>query len=76
MSLSSVPTGFFGGTLHPIPPTLELLVAADGAGELSLAGAWPSGLPSGLEIWLQYLVADASVVWGITLSNTVRGTAP
>ena len=37
----------------------------------------PAGVPSGLQAWLQVGLFDASVpVYGASLSNAVRSTAP
>jgi hypothetical protein len=76
LSLSSAPQSFFGGTIHPLPPTTEFLLACDGAGALSLGGTWPSGVPAATDIWFQYLVGDPSVPPQITLSNGVQATTP
>ena len=37
---------------------------------------WPPGLPTGSEVWFQFLVEDGSTAAGITLSNGVRATTP
>lgn len=76
LSFSSSPQGFFGGTLHATPVTNQFLFGADGAGEVSVATTWPVGVPAGTDAWFQFLAADPSVVWGITLSNALKVTTP
>jgi hypothetical protein len=41
LSVASTPLPYFGGTVHPFPPTTGFLLAANGSGELSIGGAWP-----------------------------------
>jgi hypothetical protein len=76
LSFTSVPLGYFGGTIHAIPPTNQFLLPTNGSGALSIGGVWPPGLPADLCIWFQYLVDDPSVVGGIGLSNAVKATTP
>jgi predicted outer membrane repeat protein len=75
-SLASAPVAAFGGVVHPIPAVVELLVSAEPSGTLSLSAAWPTGFPPGTQVWFQFLLQDASVPKGITLSNGVRATTP
>jgi hypothetical protein len=75
-SLQSNPVNFFGGTIHPLPTLNQLFFFANFLGSLQLQTAWPAGVPSGTQIWFQFLLDDASVIHGITLSNAVKATTP
>ena len=76
LSLSSTPLNKFGGTIHALPVALELLLSSDPGGANSLSATWPAGVPSGAEMWFQYLTKDVSSSFDITLSNAVKATAP
>ncbi|MHC5212376.1 MAG: choice-of-anchor Q domain-containing protein [Planctomycetota bacterium] len=76
VSFQSVPQDLLGGTIHALPFALELPLFADGSGMLPLSSTWPQGLPAGTQIWFQFLLADATVTPGITLSNALRATTP
>ncbi len=71
----STPFALAGGTMHVFPYTAQLLYAATPAGTLDLATTWPASLPSGFEVWIQFLVQDASVPDGFTLSNALHAGA-
>ncbi|HZL99349.1 MAG TPA: FG-GAP-like repeat-containing protein [Planctomycetota bacterium] len=76
VSLSSTPAPFKCGTLVPVPPAFQLLLATNGAGGLPLGWAsWPVGL-SGASLWFQYAIADGAAVCGTALSNALRGDVP
>ncbi len=66
---------FKGGVLVP---TTDIVVpgTTTPAGELALSPAMPPGLPSGTEIRLQFLVADAGAPVGVSLSNAMLMTVP
>ena len=59
----------------PLPETLEAL-ATDADGKASHTYAWPSGMPTGTEIYYQVRVVDPGGSAGEALSNTIRATAP
>jgi len=65
-----------GGTVHAFPFNNQLLVFANGSGEFSAATTWPAGIPTGTSTWFQFVVQDASVPAGLTLSNGLLATAP
>jgi hypothetical protein len=76
VSLSSAPAPFKCGTLVPVPVALQLTLATNGTGALSLAwGAWPNGL-SGASLYFQYAIADGAAVCGTALSNALRADVP
>ncbi len=76
LSFSSLPTAYFGGTIHAFPPNSQFLRFTDGEGTWSQSLVWPAGLPSGVDLWLQFLAQDLSTVHGITLSNAVTAATP
>lgn len=58
-------------------PSLDLLLAGlptDAAGELTLAGSWPAGIPAGVHFWVQAWTVDAVAPAGLSASNAVRAT--
>jgi hypothetical protein len=67
---------FKGGTLVPAPDVVLAGLGTDGAGALSLSLALPVGVPSGLALLFQVLVADAAAPHGVALSNAVMAQAP
>jgi hypothetical protein len=77
VSLASTPTPFKGGTLVPVPPVLTLPLATNGSGGIPLAWAsWPSGLPPGTTLYVQYAIADAGAAADTALSNALQGVTP
>ena len=77
ISLTSTPVNAFGGTIHAFPPNTEFLFPANGAGEFSAASLWPTGIPSGTNLYFQFLIGDATALpWGISLSNGLQATTP
>ena len=76
LSFSSVPFAALGGTVHATPFSNQFLFVADGAGAVSLGITWPAGLPVGTEAWFQFFAADASVIYGLTVSNGLKATTP
>ena len=66
----------FGGTIHALPFSDEVLLGTNTHGFFSGSTQWPDGLPSGTEAWFQFLVEDPSVIFGITLSNGLKATTP
>ena len=76
LAFSSTPAPALGGTLHATPYDLQLVFTTSARGSLDLATTWPTGVPVGTELWVQFVVADASVPAGLVLSDAVRGTTP
>ena len=75
IGLSAITAPFKGGTMFPAPDVL-LLVNNDGNGEINLAGPWPSGVPTGTEIFWQVWSQDVSGPNGFSASNGVKTIAP
>jgi hypothetical protein len=70
------PIQALGGTVHTFPFGSQLLFFSNASGGFSAAASWPPGIPPGTEAYFQFFVDDPSVIWGLTLSNAVRGTTP
>ncbi len=62
-----------GGTLVPNPDLLIVLVTPPG-GSLTLNSNWPSGLPLGFEVYLQWWIQDAGGPQGWSATNALVGT--
>lgn len=75
ISFSSTPLVALGGTVHAFPQNVQLIFLSGASGALSLSTSWPPGIPSGVDLWLQFLVQDTSVPDGIILSNAVSATS-
>jgi hypothetical protein len=76
IALASAPFPKFGGTLHAVPPVVEIPLAAGGTGGIALEAPFPTGVPPGTELTFQFLCQDASVPPGLVLSNGLLGTVP
>jgi hypothetical protein len=58
-------------------PSLALIgLATSPTGTVPLSFTWPSGIPSGTSIVLQYAIQDPLAVKGVALSNGLEGTTP
>lgn len=75
-SLVSVPFPVAGGVLYANPNVSEILIPLDPAGEFHAAFPWFSGVPSGLSLHFQFLIQDTSRVYGFSMSNGLKATAP
>ena len=70
---------FYCGTLVPAfasPDGLFVTLFTNGAGEISINDTWPSGVPSGFTIYMQYWIDDPAAPCGLSASNAISGTAP
>ena len=76
LSFSSVPVAVLGGTLFANPFDVQVFRVAGASGELSQFLTWPPGVPTGIDLYLQFLIQDFSVPDQITLSNGVMATTP
>lgn len=66
---------FKGGTMVPLAGlVLPKIVGADGGTLLS--ATWPAGLPSGVALYVQAWIVDATGPFGFTASNALRGLTP
>ena len=73
---TSTPVSAFGGTVHAFPFNTQLVRFADGAGAFSQGLPWPAGIPAGIDLYMQFIIQDLSVIHGATLSNAVTATTP
>jgi len=64
------------GTLVPVPIALSLALPTDAEGALALPFVWPTGVPSGAEIYFHYWYPDAGGPVGAAASNALRATTP
>jgi FG-GAP-like repeat len=67
---------FKGGALMPTPDAVFPGLVTDVTGFLTLASTWPSGVPSGLEAWMQEWIADPAGPKGFAASNAVVAKTP
>jgi hypothetical protein len=73
----TTPVPFKGGTLKPVPFLIEpLLLPLDPLGGASLPFIMPPGVPSGLELMVQFAIDDPAAVKGVSLSNAIQGVTP
>ena len=76
ISLASTPFPVLCGTVHAVPFASELLVVADAGGSFSAATTWPAAVPPVSQVWFQFVVQDASSIYGITLSSGLLASTP
>lgn len=77
ISAASTGVPFKGGTLYAIPVSLTLNLVTDPGGMVWFQLVWPMGVPSGVSLWWQYAIQDASVpLYGVSLSNALKSTVP
>ncbi len=76
ISFAPTPFAALGGTVHAFPFSSQLFLFADAGGAFSGATTWPTGVPSGTEVFFQFIVQDLSVPDGLTLSNGLKATTP
>ncbi len=74
--LSAVQAPLKGGVLVPSPDLVLSGLPTGAFGGYTLAGAWPAGLPSGLELYLQAWISDAAGPAGYAASNALLATTP
>ncbi|MHC5210810.1 MAG: hypothetical protein ACYTG2_08845 [Planctomycetota bacterium] len=76
VALTEIPTPFKGGIIKPVPAFLQINLVTDAGGEIPLPFLWPDAVPSGVELYFQYIVQDAAGVLGYSISNAVRAKTP
>ena len=72
---SAVDAPFKQGVLVPMP-TIVVPTVLGGGGGLTLVFPWPTGLPSGFELYWQLWFADAGGPAGFAASNGLLSTVP
>ncbi len=76
IAFTSTPFDAIGGTVHAFPFSQQIFFVADPTGYSALAVPWPSGVPAGIDVYLQFVVQDLAVPAGLTLSNAAVQTTP
>ena len=76
VSLSQAAAPFKGGTLYTLPILLQINLATDGFGHVSLPAQIPVGTPSGTSFVLQYWIADPAAIHGASASNGLKVVTP
>jgi len=77
LALADNPQPFKGGVLVPLPSLLAPKLRTLGpTGALTLPFEMPSDVPSGTELWLQWVIVDDAAAQGVALSNALMGRAP
>jgi hypothetical protein len=74
LSFSSQPVNVFGGTVYAYPPVFQTLLVTGLDGSFTSSTAWPDGIASGTDVFLQFLIRDLAV--GVSLSNAVTAQVP
>lgn len=65
---------FKGGTMVPTP-MLVLMLPASADGAAGVPFSWPADIPSGMSLYFQFWVQDASASYGYSASNALRGVS-
>lgn len=73
---TGTPTPFAGGTLVPFPFLGPVIVTTSPLGTVPIGWTLGPGVPSGTQIFVQWAVVDGGALYGIALSNAVRGDVP
>ncbi len=76
VSFISTPVPFKGGMLAAFPFVLTVSLATSAGGAIPLPFLWPTGLPSGFHLIVQYAIADTGGPLNAALSNTLDGVTP
>ena len=67
---------FKQGVLVPAPDWVFTFPQLSGSGAISVSFHWPAGLPSGFDLYWQFLVSDPAAPAGVALSNALKSQAP
>jgi hypothetical protein len=70
------PTAFKGGMLVPSPAVLQLILRTKADGSLLVVFDWDAQLPSGLDIYMQFVIQDPAAVQLFALSNAISIKTP
>lgn len=75
IGLTTINAPFKQGILVPAPD-IAVALTTSATGTSSIPATWPAGLPSDLDVFLQYWVFDTDGPANRTASNAIRGTTP
>ena len=69
---------FYCGTMVPsfFSPTGLYVTLPTFGGTIPINDTWPTGVPSGFVLYLQYWVDDPGSICGLAASNAISGTTP
>ena len=73
---SQVDVPLLGGTLVPSPDIVIPGFPTGHEGEVTLTAPWPTGLPSGVSLVMQYWIVDPVGPFGVAATNGVMVTTP
>jgi hypothetical protein len=76
LGVSPLGAPLFGGTFWPMPQLAISGLTTDGAGAFTLFADWPSGVPSGTVLYMQYWQPDPAAPFGVRGSNGLGAVAP
>jgi hypothetical protein len=73
VSSDAAPKPFKGGVLVPAAaPSFQLVTLTNDGGGITLSVTYPSSLPAGLDLVMQFVIADAAAPQGVSLSNAIQ----
>ena len=75
IGISALNAPFKGGVLVPTP-NLVIPAGFVGMGTMGLGGTWPSNLPAGLHLWMQFWVVDPTAPLGLSATNGLLAATP
>lgn len=67
---------FKGGTLVPVPNLILPGFPLNSAGSLVLESTWPDGVPAGVTVYLQFWMAEAAAIKGVSATNGISFATP
>lgn len=76
LSATSMPIAVLGGMFRAWPATIVLPLSTNAAGGITVEFVMPLTMPTGSEIYAQFLIADPGAVQGVAFSNAVVGVTP
>lgn len=75
-SLTNLSLPFKGGTMVPDVDFISFGIPVNASGANALPIVFPTGLPGGVDIFMQYWITDAGAPSGFSASNGLKGTTP
>jgi len=76
IGFSQLGAAFKGGVLLPSPEIVMSGLPTKGGGGFTLSATWPSGVPSGFELFLQAWLPDPAAPQGFAATNALRAKTP
>ena len=75
IGVSALNAPFKGGVMVPTP-NLVIPAGLIGMGQIDFAGTWPNNLPPGVQLWMQFWIADPTAPLGLSATNGVLAATP